>query len=229
MLSFMKMSLRMIGLLVVLVQPCIAAAAHVPDTQGMDAENGSEHIEWPSRRALRAAAYNPNPFRPGMITLKDVPLDRTFTDTEYGVKLQYPSSWEVIDARQETPPLTLVVMFLSPEEEEQRGIRQNANLVVEELASELSLPEYTNLGIAMEREFFENYTLVTSENILLAGAYRAHRVVFTAALSGGEMTFEQIWLLRSKTAHVWTFADSAGTFDEHVVTFRKMMDTLTVR
>jgi hypothetical protein len=43
------------------------------------------------------------------------------------------------------------------------------------------------------------------------------------------MTFEQIWMLRGNTAHVWTFADSTSTFSKNVRTFYRMLDTLTVR
>ena len=164
----------------------------------------------------------------GRVRLRETALDTTFDSDETGVKIQYPSSWQRLDLMQRTEPLTLIAMFLS-HEEHPIGVRQNINLVVEDLPSALTLAEYTDLGIAMEREFFEHYALLRSDDVLLAGAYRAHKVLFTASPGGGAMTFEQIWLLRDKQAHVWTFADSADMFDEHVKTFERMMDTLTVQ
>lgn len=119
-------------------------------------------------------------------------------------------------------------MFLS-REQRPAGIRQNVNLVVEDLQSELTLAQYTELGIRMEREYFDRYALLRSEDMLLAGVYRAHRVLFTASLDVGDMTFQQVWMLRGKQAYVWTFADSAEAFDDHVTTFEKMMDTVTVQ
>jgi len=211
-------------------------------------------VERPSRRSIRAAARQRTVRNPAMLSIRDTPLDRTFSSGEFGTKMQYPSSWERLDLLQRTFPLTLVAMFLSrpasassaqhrdepacPEcsrraegspEERSAGFRQNVNLVVEDLPSELTLAEYTELGIRMERDYFERYALLRSEDILLAGTYRAHRVIFTASSGAGDMTFAQIWMLRGKQAYVWTFADSAETFDDHVMTFEKMMDTVTVQ
>lgn len=187
-------------------------------------------LERPSRRSIRAAARQGITRNPAMLSILDTPLDRTFEDAGFGVKIQYPSSWERLDLLQRTFPLTLVTMFLS-REQYPAGIRQNINLVVEDLPSALTLAEYTELGVRMEREYFERYALLRSEDILLAGTYRAHRVLFTASsgAGGSRMTFEQIWMLRGKQAYVWTFADSADAFDDHVMTFERMMDTVTVR
>ena len=179
-------------------------------------------------RSIRSAARAvtaPNPHR---ITIRDIPLDRTFSGPEFGVKIQYPSSWERHDLLQRTEPLTLVTMFLS-REQRPLGIRQNINLVVEDLPTEMTLASYTELGIRMEQDYFDSYELLQSEDILLAGTYRAHRVVFTGSLNGGEMTFQQVWMVRGKQAYVWTFADSTEAFDDHVVTFEKMMDTMIMQ
>ncbi len=182
----------------------------------------------PTSRSIRAAARVVTVQNSDRITIRDVPLDRTFENAGFGVKIQYPSSWERHDLLQRTEPLTLVTMFLS-REQRPRGIRQNINLVVEDLPTEMTLAAYTELGIRMEQDYFDTYELLQSDDILLAGTYRAHRVLFTGSLNGGEMTFQQVWMVRGKKAYVWTFADSTEAFDDHVVTFEKMMDTITMQ
>lgn len=189
---------------------------------------GDDEVLRPSRRSIMTAARQPVARNPAMISVRDIRLDRTFSSAEFGTKMQYPSSWERFDLFQRTFPLTLVTMFLS-QEQRPSGIRQNINLIVEDLPSEMTLAEYTDLGIRMERDYFERYALLLSEDILLAGAYRAHRVLFTASLDGGNMTFQQIWMISGRRAYVWTFADSAEAFDDHVMTFERMMDTITVQ
>lgn len=182
----------------------------------------------PSRRGIRETARTVTVWNPEMITIREVSLDRTFESALAGVRIQYPSSWERSDLLQSNPPLTLIVMFLSPKESS-LDLRQNINLVLEDLPAAMTLAEYTQLGIAMEKDFFDDYEVVESKDILLAGAYRAHRVIFTARTPEGDMTFEQLWTLRGNVAHVWTFADSASTFEQNVGTFERMMDTLTVQ
>lgn len=187
-----------------------------------------EVTDRPSIRSIREAARQVTAWNPQMISIRDTSLDRTFEDVGSGVKMQYPSSWERQDLLQRTFPLTLVTIFLSPDERP-AGIRQNVNLVTEDLPMDMTLSEYTEQGIRAEREYFRQYTLLESEDILLAGAYRAHRVLFAATSDIGDMAFEQIWMLRGKQAFVWTFADSAEAFDDHRETFERMMDTLTVQ
>ncbi|NOS68141.1 MAG: hypothetical protein HOO67_07340 [Candidatus Peribacteraceae bacterium] len=188
----------------------------------------NEPVQRPSRRVIRETAREATVWNPQMLSINELPLDRTYESAAFGVKFQFPSAWEHVNEPQETPPLTLVTMFLS-RDERPAGFRQNVNMVIEALPSDMSLAEYTDMGIRIERDFFDHYALLQSEDITLAGFYLAHRVVFSASLDNGDMTFEQIWLLRGRQAYVWTFADSTEAFDEHVGTFEKMMDTLTVR
>ncbi|MSR87288.1 hypothetical protein EXS70_03905 [Candidatus Peribacteria bacterium] len=221
----MKKFLLAIGLPLLVALPWDAAAAR---TMPAGSDGYSAQLERPSRRVIRASVRETYPQNTDRPTISEVQLDRTFEDSSLGVKIQYPSSWSRQDLMEKTPPLTLVVMFLSPEEHPV-DLHQNINLVVEDLPTDMTLAQYSELGLEMERKFFDEFLLLESQDIILAGMYRAHRVVFTASLAGGEMTFEQIWLLRGKTAHVWTFADSADVFEEHLNTFERMMDTLTVR
>ena len=221
----MKRSLQTLGLLLLLAQPSLAAARTFHNLH--PSPQPERHTERPSRRSLRAHVRESSALNLQNRSTNDVSLDRTFSDAGGSVKIQYPSSWERQDLNEHTPPLTLTVMFLSRDDRSD-GVRQNVNLVVEDLESAMTLPQYTELGIKMEREYFGTIDLLTSDDILVAGTYRSHRIIFTAELSGGTMKFEQIWMLRDKKAHVWTFADTEDLFDAHVKTFERMMDTLVV-
>lgn len=220
-----KRSIVLFAFIALLTQPSFAFAlgnsAAVPTIS-----NGT--VVMPSRRAIRAGARAPAAANNTRLTIREVPLDKTFESPENGVKIQYPSSWQRFDLMEKNPPLTLIVMLLAKTRNGD-GIRQNINLVTEDLPSPMSLADYTELGLAVERDFFEDYTLLKSEDTLIAGTYRAHRVYFTTKLPGGNMTFQQVWMLRGNKAHVWTFADASSVFDEHLGTFQRMLDTLTVR
>ncbi len=222
----MKRSLRSVVLLASLLMPFAVSAASLTPQY-----NAATHtLQRPSRRTLRNSVQEGLSRLSRLPSINEVPLDRTYVSSDYHVKIQYPSSWEREDPMQSTPPLTLVVMFLS-RNDRSAAVRQNINLVVEDLPTEMTLAEYTKLGIEMEQKFFGQFVLRQSSDIVLAGgAYRAHRIIFSASLNGGDvMTFEQIWMLKGRTAHVWTFADKAEVFEDHVRTFERMMDTLTVQ
>ena len=183
--------------------------------------------ERPSRRLVRQQARAPLQRNPALLTITELPLDASYENRDFGLALRYPSAWLHQDVMERSPPLTLVMMFLSGLSES--GIRQNVNLVIEDLPHELSLDEYTELGIETERELFEEFVVVDSVDIPFLGSERAHRIIFTAPSNGRAMAFAQLWIIRGKRAFVWTFADAAETFTKNYPTFERMMDTLTMR
>jgi hypothetical protein len=223
----MKRALLSTGLIALLLAPMSSlAASPLPQWN-----SNTNSFMRPSRRTIRENIREMGDIRnPNMLSINEVSLDKTFSSRDYGVKVQYPSAWDFQENPESSSTLQMVAMFLSPlTSSSSSGIRQNVNLVVETLPSAMNLAQYTELGISTEKQYFNNYQLLASEDTKLAGFYRAHRVRFTASLSGGDMTFEQIWMLRGNTAHVWTFADSTSTFSKNVRTFYRMLDTLTVR
>lgn len=157
--------------------------------------------------------------------VRQIALDAEYRSASDGIAVRYPSTWQLTDHPESAPPLTLVALFLSPQTHP-GDIRQNVNLVIEHLASPLSLAEYSELGIATEREFFDDYTLISSAPARLAGVWAAHRVQFGASHDGMPMTFVQIWTLRGSRAYVWTFADHSDTFAEHLPVFERMLDSV---
>lgn len=218
-----------IGLLFLLLLPSFAAAKENVSLSVAGRSPTSQALTRPSRRQIRSQILELNPRNTSQrSTISEVTLDSTFANADFGIKIQYPSLWQRLDLMEYTPPLTLVSMFLA-DTKSIADIRQNINLVVEDLPEgTLSLAEYSELGVAMTRKYLDRFVLVSRNDIIVAGAYRAHRVIFTASASG-DMMFEQIWMLRGRTAHVWTFADSATTFEKNVKTFERMMDTITVQ
>ncbi len=124
--------------------------------------------------------------------------------------------------------LTLHVMFLSPTTNAQ-DVRENINLVTEDLVDKtMTLNAYTEMGIEKEQSYLENMKIIRSDRTVVTG-FAAQKVIYTATATSIPMKFEQVWFLENGTAHVWTFADSADMFEQHVGLFEHMLDTLTVK
>jgi hypothetical protein len=155
-----------------------------------------------------------------------VKLSRTYESTELGVSIRYPKDWVAQQIMEREDNLLLAVMFLSPVT--QQGLRRNANLVYEDLASNLSLEDYTRLAIRNEEEVLEGFNLIESARTTVAGN-PAQRVLFSASNGALKMRFEQVWFIRNNRAHVWTYADASETFDDSVGIFERMLDSLIVQ
>ncbi len=181
-----------------------------------------------SRRTLRqnvrtAAAVQLRHRLASLISLPNV-----YESTEAGVSIRYPDKWQMRDLMQHEGNLTLVVMFLSNAPNEDL-VQQNINLVLEKLSNpDLTLNEFSVEGLAKEAQVLDNYKLGSREWTTLAGQ-TADRVIFTATSNDLDMTFEQIWFIRSGIANVWTFADATENFAKHVPTFEAMLDTLIIK
>ncbi len=182
-----------------------------------------------SSRTLRKSIYEAAAARKAKLVKSSATLDATYKNDTYGVQVSVPSTWDKRELNQEEESLTLVVMFLSPSVKAGL-IRQNINLVVEELANKkMTLNEYTEMGIEKEKGFFDSFVLESSVRTIVAGK-AAQRVIFSADLNGQEMKFEQIWFFTAPgKVHVWTFADSQENFAAHVTLFEHMMASMTVK
>ncbi len=182
-----------------------------------------------SRRTLRATVREERVMRSERPRAALVPLSGEFSDIQSGVSIRYPLQWERQNLWEQDGALTLAVLFLSPLDASGTTlIRQNINLVMEDIPKQMTLQEYTAAGIRNEELLLPEFQLISSQRSVIAG-YPGQRVRFTARTDSGTMGFEQIWILRNGVAHIWTFADAAETFNANLVTFDAMLDTLIVR
>ena len=209
-----------IATILTLALPCTTLAAGVM-------HNASE-TPHPSARTVREHARNTDNRARHPSIIRSVALDGTYANPEFGVQIAYPSLWQQNDLLQRTPPLTLVVMFLSPMGND-GGLRENVNLVTEDLPGDMTLDDYTGLGLKNEQDLFPGFSLLAEGAVSVAGLNRGHMIRFSAPLKDRTMTFEQIWTVVGRRAYVWTFADDAQTFAQNLATFERMMGTLIMR
>jgi hypothetical protein len=152
-------------------------------------------------------------------------LQNYFGSGLYRFGIRYPKDWTVQKLMDRSGSVTTVALFLSPFDNEQDTSRENINAVVEEMPSPLSMAQYTDLAIGHERALFDDYALLASQDLLVAGL-PAHRIAYTATFQGQTLAFEQVWVPRQGQMLVWTLAASPATFDRYSAIFHQMLNTL---
>ena len=226
----MRKTLSSIGLVVSIVLPSFASAASVPHVNREIKPTVVTSVKTLPRlspRALQQQAQAAANARALARTKSESPLTGTYGNADYHLNIQYPNTWQMQELKQKEENLTLLVMFLSPLAPGDT-IRENINLVIEDISKNpLTLDDYTTSGLEKERKFFDSFKIIESINTTLA-ALPAHSVTYTASLKGQTLEFRQVWVLRGKEAHVWTFADTPANFDKDVSVFMRMLGTLTM-
>ncbi|MBI3331774.1 DcrB-related protein [Candidatus Peregrinibacteria bacterium] len=119
------------------------------------------------------------------------------------------------------------VYFLSVPEGEDDKLRENINVIREELSTDKSLDDYTEDAINQIKDL-ENYTLVGSQDITIDGL-PGKTVVYTALVQNTPLEFQQAWTVKDGTAYLLTLATVHETFPEHAVLFVRMVNSMDLK
>lgn len=212
----MRLRLLALGLVFSLFAPLASARSLPPGTRAQVRQSRRGIIAQSRAESLvRSARRNAT-----------IALAKSYANDEFGVAIRYPSSWTSNELLQHDQNLILLVMFLSGGND---AVRQNVNLVIENILDpDLTLDEYTRIGVEKESQLFDDFTLAHMRKTTIAGK-SAQEVVFTSTFNGTPLKFKQLWFFRRDTVHVWTFADRDDAFAQNVKTFDAMMDSLIVK
>lgn len=220
----MNTSLASVGLALCLAAPPIALA----NTATLPPAVPRPVLQHVSRRTLRNQVQAQYDARAKKREEGQVALTNAYANDAYAIAIRYPDGWDKQELNQKEDTLTLLVLFLSPLAKGD-AVRENVNVVVEDISkTPLSLQQYTDLGVAKERQFFEAFSLEDSADVTVAGR-EAHQVTYTATLKGQTLRFRQVWLLQDGNAFVWTFADTPENFSLHLPVFERMLGTLMMK
>lgn len=143
----------------------------------------------------------------------------SFDDADYGINLQYPSSWAKIQlAKLPRANADLIVAFLH--QENRNASMSRIGVATQQLISpEVKLEQYTTNQLeAIQRE---NATGIQDEQTKIADN-QAHSAVFN--LNGTKVM--QIWTLKGDKAYLFTYQASPDDYPKELATFKKMANSL---
>lgn len=172
------------------------------------------YAEYETRTVRRAAMERQNT------------LGASTTLPQWNVRFSYPKDWDLDTEAMTEGNVTLAALLLSPVA---RGdtARQNINLVVEDLSTApLTLTQYTEEAIRRERDYLSSFVLHSRDRGTVAGE-RADIIQFEASFAGIPLRYEQAWFIRGTNVYIWTFTDASTMFDEHLPTFRAVVESMT--
>jgi hypothetical protein len=151
-----------------------------------------------------------------------------YQNATYGIKMQYPSGWQVAQFNNSAAnPTKLVVGFLSPIGVQRitDRIPENILVAVENLSSRnMGLAPYTTLQLSLLSEGTQGFNLVESLPTTIANN-PAHQVVYTETMDQLKLKKMQVWTVKDGMAYLIIYAADEADYSSQLPTARKMLDS----
>jgi serine/threonine-protein kinase len=163
---------------------------------------------------------------------------RTYENTAFGVSIQYPAVWGVVELKSSPLDITSrgssVALFTAPLENVTDSFREKALLNIQDfsptgeaLERNLTLAEYTNSSLGGYRNISDSVTILESNVTSLAGQ-PAHRIVFTENFQGQQFKKTQTWTVNDNKAYVITFSAQEPGFNDYLPAVENMIASLQI-
>jgi hypothetical protein len=158
-----------------------------------------------------------------------------YENTNYGIKMQYPSSWEKVDEQIQQGTITILASFFSPAKNATEP-PQNVNIGIEDLPSQtFTLDEYTQGGINQLRISLQDFNITESTENLSLGGNPAHKIIYTYSLTDKDSPFNQlplknmqIWTVKNGKAYIFSYGGVASQFSGSLAEAQKMIDSFEI-
>jgi serine/threonine-protein kinase len=154
-----------------------------------------------------------------------------YQNNTYGLKMQYPSGWQVAQFNNSAAtPTKLVVGFLSPigVQRATDRIPENILVAVENLSSRnMGLAPYTTLQLSLLSEGTQGFNLVESLPTTIANN-PAHQIVYTETLEQLALKKMQVWTIKDGIAYLIIYAADESDYSDQLPTVRKMLDSFEI-
>jgi hypothetical protein len=154
-----------------------------------------------------------------------------YQNTTYGVKMRYPSGWQVAQFNNSAAsPTKLVAGFLSPigVQSITDRIPENILVAVENLSSrDMGLAPYTTLQLSLLSEGTQGFNLVESLPTTIA-RNPAHQVVYTETLEQLKLKKMQVWTVKDGMAYLIIYAADEADYSSQLPTVKKMLGSFEI-
>ncbi|MGB7444948.1 MAG: protein kinase [Coleofasciculaceae cyanobacterium] len=141
----------------------------------------------------------------------------TYKNNDYGIKMCYPSTWELQeDIDNPFDYATTLVKFV-PKQNQPTSLDVELTISVEELLSPISFDKYTTSHIAKVLDFFPDSSIKQSDHQEKLDNHPAHRLVYTGrGIENKRMKGMQIWLIKDQKSYIISYTAEASKYDDFI-------------
>jgi serine/threonine-protein kinase len=143
-----------------------------------------------------------------------------YENNNYGIKLHYPEKWSM---QEEEDFLNPGLLFVSPLESDRDKFQEKVKVSVEELATPLSLNEYTEISLTEIKK--SNSIVQQPQDITLAN--REGRKIIYLDREGNKHL--EMWTLKDGKVYLVNYTAEENKFDQFLGKVEKMIRSLQIK
>ena len=143
----------------------------------------------------------------------------SYSNSEYGIELEYPESWKVEEKWMTLEPEVTFLSLLA----NKRDFREQVTVSVEKLASPLTLNEYTAQATAQ----IENSNTILEPPIPITFARKEGRKIVYQTKDKRRKLLE-VWTIKNHQVYIATYTAETDKFDRYSQSAEKMIQSLIV-
>ena len=141
----------------------------------------------------------------------------TYTNSTAGIKIQYPSNWQL--QRPDNPFDTL--RFVSP-------AGSILGIQVSDIPLDVSLAQEATAGVNMLSKSFDNFSLASSTPTTIAGGNPAQRIEYTARQGQLDLRFIQVVTIKDGKEYILTFGAPKDQFPSDLPAVQQIVDSFQI-
>jgi serine/threonine-protein kinase len=150
----------------------------------------------------------------------------TYDNSSYGIKIQYPSSWDKEENGTKQDTETDVVTFSPP------AINSNASLdiTIDDISDEkgTSLAQYASDGISDLKQSLKDFKLTGSTtNNVLAGVH-AYKSIYTYSDENTIFKDMEIGVIKGDKAYILTYEGGINEYDKYLPVIQQLINSFQI-
>jgi serine/threonine-protein kinase len=159
----------------------------------------------------------------GKFKLLPIKKMATYKNKDYGIEINYPQNW---DKQTREDFFTSGIIFISPKESEQDSFQEEVSVFSENLASPLSLSEYTQESIKEIKKLSDPH--VSSPHGTTLADWQASTVIYQGEENGYLVQRMQVWTVINNKAYIITYTAQPEKYDRFLPVVEQMIGSFAI-
>jgi serine/threonine-protein kinase len=147
----------------------------------------------------------------------------TYTNSTYGITIQYPQDWRKVEPSDEPG---LHIAFVLPKESDS-GMRDDVQIIVLNMSVPETLDVFTQNLIQGEEQSRHDFKLIDSTPTTLAGN-PAHKIVFTSKDVQYDMKSMYVYTIKNNNLYMVIYSAQSYRYSDSMEIVQQMIDSFEI-
>jgi PsbP len=154
------------------------------------------------------------------------PIFSTYENPIYGVKIQYPSSWQKMEFDRHYSNTSLAIAGFSPPSENDTGLLENLVIIVHKLHSQNTpIKQFADSLVSSYKSNLHNFQLIELNPLTTPALNSAYKIEYTHSSDMLMLKTMEIWTISGGIAYMISYNADSSDFSNYLPIIQKMIDS----